>query len=256
MDRGTIVAVSYLNTVPFIYGIEHAAGLRGDLVLSPPRQCAERFFSGKADIALIPVQAAAGLDPSQIQIITPYCLGASGSVRTVVLVSNSPLEEIRRIYLDSHSLTSVRLVRILAGRLWNIAPRWEELDDYSVVDNPAPGDAFLLIGDKVFGYEGRFAYSADLADEWRRLTSLPFVFAVWVAHKGIDPQLVAKLEEALSYGLRHIPEAIEHYGHGGKPYALDYLTRNIDYLFDEQKRRALSLFREEGMKFDPRANPG
>ena len=110
--RNRIAAVSYLNTIPFIYGIEHAgAGLHAELLLSPPRGCAEALRDGKADLALIPVAAIPGI--SDLRIVTPYCIGASGPVRTVVLASADPLENVDTVYLDSHSLTSVRLVRLL-----------------------------------------------------------------------------------------------------------------------------------------------
>ena len=119
--RNRIAAVSYLNTIPFIYGIEHAgAGLHAELLLSPPRGCAEALRDGKADLALIPVAAIPGI--SDLRIVTPYCIGASGPVRTVVLASADPLENVDTVYLDSHSLTSVRLVRLLAAKLWKRLP--------------------------------------------------------------------------------------------------------------------------------------
>ncbi len=244
MVLGSVAAVSYLNTIPFIYGIEHAVDLRADLLLSPPSTCTRNFAEGRADVALVPSGSLPSLKDARI--VTPFCLGASGSVRTVVLVSDAPLDGIRRIWLDSHSLTSVRLVRILAGELWGIDPEWADLDDYAAVDDARPGDAFLLIGDKVFGYEGRFARSWDLADEWRRLTGLPFVFAVWVA-RGDRPENEQALTEALRYGLDHIPEAIARYGYT-QPYALEYLTRNIDYKLDTFKRQALALFLDKAEK--------
>lgn len=147
--RNRIAAVSYLNTIPFIYGIEHAgAGLHAELLLSPPRGCAEALRDGKADLALIPVAAIPGI--SGLRIVTPYCIGASGPVRTVVLASADPLENVDTVYLDSHSLTSVRLVRLLAAKLWKREFRWRELDDFSVLDDPNPRTGYVIIGDKVF----------------------------------------------------------------------------------------------------------
>ena len=130
MMRNRIVAVSYLNTIPFIYGIEHAGiDLYADLLLSPPRGCASLLRDGGAEIALIPVAAVPSIP--DIRIVTPFCIGASRSVRTVVLAADSPLDRLDTIYLDSHSLTSVRLVRILASKLWGIRPEWKELKDFS-----------------------------------------------------------------------------------------------------------------------------
>lgn len=254
MFRGRIAAVSYLNTVPFIYGIEHAEHLRAALLLSPPSRCATAFNTGQADIALLPSGALHTINDADI--ITPFCIGASGPVRTVTVMSRHPLNEIRRIHLDSHSMTSALLVKILCGGLWDISPEFVHMDDYNVAENPAEGDAFLLIGDKVFDYEGRFPYVHDLAVEWRRMTGLPFAFAVWVARRDVPAEYIRELEEALRFGTGHVREAIDYYGHSGKPYAYEYLTKNIDFDFDEQKHRALALYWEEGRKFVDHINPG
>ena len=255
MMRNRIVAVSYLNTIPFIYGIEHAGiDLYADLLLSPPRGCASLLRDGGAEIALIPVAAVPSIP--DIRIVTPFCIGASRSVRTVVLAADSPLDRLDTIYLDSHSLTSVRLVRILASKLWGIRPEWKELKDFSALNAPQPRTGYLIIGDKVFDHEEKFRYRYDLADEWREMTGLPFAFAAWVARSGVDDRTVERLAEALDYGVRHIPEAIACYGYGDRSYAYDYLTRNIDFVFDEQKRRATALYWQEGRKIDPPINPG
>ena len=255
MMRNRIAAVSYLNTIPFIYGIECAgADLHADLLLSPPRSCASALRNDEADIALVPV--AAVLSFPDIRVVTPFCIGASRSVRTVVLVSQEPLERIETVYLDSHSLTSVRLVRILAARHWRIAPRWRELDDFSVLDAPAPRTGYLIIGDKVFEHEAHFPYRYDLADAWREMTGLPFVFAVWVARNGVPSETTDALARSLEYGVRRIDEAIVRYGYGHKSYAHEYLTRNIDFVFDERKRRAMELYWAEGRRLDPPNLPG
>jgi len=107
MTRTRIVAVSYLNTIPYIYGITRAGGsLREGLLLCPPRLCAEALRTGEANVGLIPVAAIPEIP--DLQIITPFCIGASGPVRTVVLASDYPVEELDTIWLDSHSRTSSR----------------------------------------------------------------------------------------------------------------------------------------------------
>ncbi|MBQ7856990.1 MAG: menaquinone biosynthesis protein [Alistipes sp.] len=250
-----IAAISYLNTIPFIYGIRHEGNLVADLVIVPPSDCAKQFAEGKVDMALVPAAVVPTLKGAEI--VTDYCIGAVGAVRTVVIVSNTPIEQVRRIWLDSHSRTSVQLAGYLAQYRWKITPEWLAMDDYSVLDHPQEGDAFLLIGDKVFGYEGRFAYSYDLAQEWIAHTRLPFVFAVWVARKGTSYELYDSLQRALTFGVEHTYEAIlDSDEHREKPYAYEYLTRNIDFLFDEQKHKALKKFWDFGMKVQPKVNPG
>ena len=116
-----------------------------------------------------------------------------------------PIETVRRVFLDAHSLTSVQLAGYLLAKHWKVSPEYYTMEDYAQLDRALPGDAFLLIGDKVFDYEGRFAYSYDLAAEWKKATRLPFAFAVWIARKGVDPDLTEGLQHALTFGieLRH-----------------------------------------------------
>ena len=138
-----IAAVSYLNTIPFIYGIRHAGNLRAELLLTPPALCARNFIAGDADIALLPSAVVPGLKGADL--ISDFCIGAEEEVRTVVVVSNTPIEEVRRIWLDGHSRTSVQLAGYLAARKWHIAPEWLAMEEYAVLDTPQDGDAFLLI---------------------------------------------------------------------------------------------------------------
>ncbi len=255
MANVRITAVSYLNTLPFIYGIEQegeAAAMlrRGELMLSvaPPADGAVRAFEGQADVALIPVAAIPALRKQFLdsQIITDYCIGAAGAVESVALYADSPLQELRTVYLDGHSRTSVMLARILARELWGITPQWVEGADVEQLRLGA-GEGFVAIGDKTFGLRQRYRYTYDLATEWATLTGgLPFVFAAWV---GITPRGVAfgpVLNRALRYGVEHIPRAVAEAmpltGNCDFETALRYLTECIRFELDEPKRQALDLF--------------
>ena len=249
-----ITAVSYLNTIPFVYGLEHADNLRADLLLAPPADCAKNYIEGKADIALLP--AAVVPDLRDTNIITDYCIGAVGAVRTVTVMSDTPIERVRRIWLDPHSRTSVQLCGYLAKHKWRIAPEWLNMSDYTVTAEHKEGDAYLLIGDKVFDYEGMFRYTYDLAIEWRETTKLPFAFAVWVARKGVSYEVTDELQRALTFGVEHVWEAVaasKYMGNDGGITAYDYLTRNIDFILDEEKHRALKKFWDAGIRIVPRS---
>lgn len=249
-----IAALSYLNTTPFIYGIRHEGNFEADLLLTPPSETLVNFVEGKADIALLSTAAVPSLVGAEI--VTDYCIGASSAVRTVVVVGNTPISRVRRIWLDAHSRTSVQLAGYLAAHRWHIAPEWLHMSDYSVMEQPQEGDAFMIIGDKVFDYENRYAYSYDLAEEWIAQTSLPFAFAVWVSRKGVPYSVHDALQRALTFGVEHIYEALLDSPYAEREYAYEYLTRNIDYLFDEQKHRALKKFWDCGLKIQPKVNPG
>ena len=249
-----IAAISYLNTIPFIYGIRHEGSLCADILFAPPSQNVQHFIEGKVDLALVPAAIAPTLKDAEI--ITDYCIGAVSAVRTVVVVSNTPIKDVKRIWLDAHSRTSVQLCGYLAKHRWKIEPQWLDMSDYSVLDSAEEGDAFLLIGDKCFDHEGRFTYSYDLAEEWIAQTKLPFVFAVWVARKGLSYDVHDALERALTFGVEHTYEAILESDYATREYAYDYLTNNIDYLFDTQKHKALKKFWDFGLKIEPKVNPG
>ena len=249
-----IAAISYLNTIPFIYGIRHEGSLCADILFAPPSQNVRHFIDGKVDLALVPAAVAPTLKDAEI--ITDYCIGAVGPVRTVVVVSNTPIDKVERIWLDAHSRTSVQLCGYLAKNRWKITPEWIDMSDYSILDSAKDGDAFLLIGDKCFDYEGRFTYSYDLAEEWIAQTKLPFVFAVWVARKGLSYEVHDALERALTFGIEHTYESILESNYATCEYAYDYLTNNIDYLFDTQKHKALKKFWDFGLKIEPKVNPG
>ncbi len=289
-----ITAVSYLNTLPFIYGIEQRVALsrcsaaqtaadgtgRGAaadgegivLSLEVPAQCAAAAIDGRTDVALVPVAAIPLIpgfsirDPfftaetakfsSQAngrfvpQIITDFCIGAEGAVETVVLLSDTPLKAIRRVYLDAHSRTSVQLVRVLAREHWRIEPQWT--DDAGCVAPLLPGEARVAIGDKVFALraEHRYLLCLDLAQEWQRFTGgLPFVFAAWVACSPAGRNFAPLLNEALAYGVEHIPESITKTVHRSRdfdfPAACAYLTHAIRFDLDDRKRSAMRLFWEK-----------
>ena len=254
MTSVKIAAVSYLNTIPITHGTPRA-DIRPDaeLLVPPPSGCADAVRDGRADIALVPVAEIPALP--DIEIFGNHCIGAVGSVRTVVLLSASPVEELREIRLDAHSRTSVALARILAAERWGVDPVWTPLEDYVGV-RPEMGVGYLLIGDKVFDFESRFPQRYDLADEWRALTGLPFVFAAWVARRGTASGTLEQLEAALAYGVRHIPEAVREDGRMAHAEAVRYLTENIDFRLDAPKRKALELYWEKKRRYAARRNPG
>ena len=72
------------------------------------------------------------------------------------------------------------------------------------------------------------------------------VFAVWIARTGTDPEVLDALESALTLGVERIWEAIVEEGHEDKPFAYEYLTERLDFLFDHQKHKALEQFWEKG----------
>ena len=117
MNKIRVSAVSYTNTKPFVYGLQHSGILdRIDLSLDIPSDCAAKVISDEADLGLIPV--AALLSIPEYHIISDFCIGADGPVDSVFLFSEKPVEEIRSVSLDAQSRTSNGLARVLLKYHW------------------------------------------------------------------------------------------------------------------------------------------
>lgn len=238
-----ICAVSYLNTFSFVHGITQSGLLKDfELSLDIPSICAKKLFSGDADIALVPI--AAIYNKPEFITYTDYCIGCKGPVKTVLLLSKVPLNEITTIYLDFHSLTSVNLVKILAKELWNIQPVWQPvLPEMPCTYKDA--ESIVAIGDKTFLLKNEFPFRYDLGEEWKKLTSLPFVFACWTGKSGLPKDFISQLNAALSWGVKHSKEAIEAHSEKlciSKTAAIDYLKNDISFQFDNSKKRAMRYF--------------
>ena len=238
----SVSAVSYLNTKPFLLAIERA-GIAHlfNITLEIPSKTAERLCNNEVDLALVP----AGILPqlNNPHIVTNYCLGASGPVKTVCLYSYCPLPQIKTILLDYHSATSVRLVQILMRKYWQFYP--EFLPAQPGFESEIKGDtAGVIIGDRAIGLDAVYPFVYDFATAWQQFTNLPFVFAVWASLKPLPKHIEQALNKAFALGLTLIPEVAEQFN---TIYPLNfdiktYLQQNISYAFDAPKQEALKLF--------------
>jgi chorismate dehydratase len=242
MDKIRISAVSYLNSKPFIYGLENSSLISEiDLQLDIPSTCAQKLIDKKVDIGLIPVAVIPKL--KEHYIISDYCIGAIGKVGSVMLYSRVPLKEIRKVLLDYQSRTSVTLVKVLAEHFWKINPEWIAAEkDFE--DNIREDTAAVIIGDRTFGLEGKYDHSYDLAEEWQKFTGLPFVFACWVSNRQLPASFLNSFNAALKMGLDQKEIVIENLVSQGS-YNTDislYLNKSISYELDNEKKKALELF--------------
>ena len=235
--------VQYLNTVPLIWGMLHGEQ-RGkfELELTVPSGCADAVAGHQADVGIVPsieYQRLGG-----IRILSGMSIASKREVRSVVLLSKMPLAKVRTIALDESSRTSAALVRVLMQKFYARGVSFSPAA-------PEPGemlrraDAALLIGDPALVYAGP-AQVYDLAGEWRKFTGLPFVFALWMGHVGLDLGCQqAAFAASLEFGLAHIDDIAAEYAPklGITPAAVKiYLTRNIDYSLDEENCQGLRLF--------------
>ena len=245
-EKIRISAVNFANTYPFIYGLTET-GFDKKVILTTdhPADCAAKLVSGQVDIGLIPVAALP--DMKEYHIISDYCLGAYGKVRTVMLLSNSPFDLIKTVNLDYRSRSSINLARILAKNAWKKEFLWNNTTEHFDFINIPDNEAIVLIGDRCFEFEKKFRYKTDLAEEWYNFTGLPFAFATWTANKKLDEKFLKEFNDALGTGVRNIPAVVEKYGKTGTIRGEDlyiYLTKNMNFDLNNEKRKAIDLFLE------------
>jgi chorismate dehydratase len=245
-EKIRVSAVNFANTYPFIYGLTET-GFDKKIILTTdhPADCASKLISGQVDIGLIPVAALPNL--KEYHIITDYCLGAYGKVRTVMLLSNCPFDNIEKVNLDYRSRSSVNLARILAKNAWKKEFHWNNTTEQFDFINIPENEAIVLIGDRCFEFENKFRYKTDLAEEWYNFTGLPFAFACWTANKKLDEKFLEEFNNSIGTGVRNIPAVVEKYGKTGIIRGEDlynYLTKNMNFDLNNEKRKAINLFLE------------
>lgn len=244
MDKIRISAVKYANTYPFIYGLtESGFDKRVILETDHPADCAEKLISGRADIGLVPVAVIPML--KEHYIIGDYCIGANGKVKTVMLLSNTPINKVETIYLDYRSRSSVNLTKVLAKNSWKRDFNWVNTSEGFDFVKIKRGEAVVLIGDQCFEYENSFHFKTDLAEEWKKYSGLPFVFACWISNKKLNSEFIVDFNSALKFGVDNIDKVVDVFGNTGViagESLRSYLTENIDYVFDDRKKKGLALF--------------
>lgn len=243
-----ISAVSYINCLPFVYGIKNSGFLKNySLSLDIPSVCGQKLLSGEADIGLAPAAIIPKL--KEYYIFPDFCIGSNGPVRSVMMYSQTPLNEIKKIYLDYQSLTSVMLVQILAKNFWKIKPEW--ITAKEGYEKSIKGDsAGVIIGDRNFLLNRNFKFSFDLSEQWKLYTGLPFVFACWIANKEPIEQDAIAFYKALKFGVENKSAVLKELQKEQELQIIsEYLNKNIEYSFDNQKKTALNLFLQLSKKF-------
>lgn len=243
MEKIKVTAVSYLNTKPLLYGLfKSKIADRLDLRLDIPSVCAARLKAGDAQMGLVPVAIIPELENARI--ISDFCIGASGSVKTVSIYSHVPIAEVEKVYLDYHSRTSVELTKILLREYWQLNPELvPAAADYE--KNIQGKNAGLIIGDRAISMAADFPYAYDLAEAWEAHTGLPFVFAAWVSTVPLPDEFLEAFNEGLKAGIEAIPELIYLLPAPGDFDLVKYYTEYISYELDTPKMQALRLFLEK-----------
>jgi chorismate dehydratase len=250
-----IAASTYLNSAPLVYSfgsgrLKNSYSFIGD---AAPSRCSAMLETRECEIALIPVIEYQRIP--NLRIIPEIAVASKYRVRSVLLAARRPLEEVRTVALDTSSRTSQTLVKILFSRRYGRLPEFiQRTPDASQLcrNMLESSDAALVIGDPAM----RLGASAlefglriyDLADEWRAMTGLPFVFAVWAVREDVlelAPDIVTDLIAAKVEGIEFIENIASRYATEiGLPQQdlLSYLRDNVNYDLDAENLAGLRQY--------------
>lgn len=272
MAKLRISIVEFLNTAPLVWGFTDGPLVgKYDLSFAVPSQCAEALRRGDVDVAIIPAIEYQRMD--DLVVLPRMAVAAKGEVRSILVVSKRPIERVKRVALDTSSRSSAALVRLLARGCWNIQPEFVDAapDPSAMLQN---ADAALVIGDPALrislkmdalanrapsgeqccqgdpddlpvpGFETIFVY--DVAYQWREMTGLPCVLAIWAGRPDkMTDEVLADFQASKQYGLSRLREISE--GASIKldlpPRALErYLTENIHFDLDAENLSGLARY--------------
>lgn len=229
--------------MPFKWALKRSPILnKVDLQEDIPSICAQKLKYKQVDLALIPVALLAELDTYFIE--TDYCIGANGKVDSVKLYSNVPLHDIKTVTLDYQSKSSITLTKVLVKFFWKLDVQFLEAKP-GFETNIHGTNAAVVIGDRTFNLNGTFVHEFDLAEEWKKFTGLPFVFAAWVSTEKLPADFIKEFNAVLKYGIDNTLEAVEsdyNLKNLSKEKTIEYLTERINYNLDADKLKALDLF--------------
>lgn len=261
-----IAAIDFANPAPLMWDFEHSP-LQDELLRryailgSTPAECAERLQAGTADIGLVPVAAYGSMPRAAI---IPRCAVASlDHVQSILLVlrQNGGIGAVKRVALDTASLTSAAYTRIFFRKLWKSSPEFmPHAPDLEAMLRVA--DAALLIGDPALlalkDREARQTRSGeqleylDLAHEWRAWTGTPWISAFWAVREeafsretATKEQVVEDFERSRDHGLAHIDDLAKEWSARIALSAAtlkSYFRDNIYYFLDDACLEGLELF--------------
>ena len=247
-----ISAISFLNTAPLMWDFEHGeTGRDFAIEYTLPSACAAALAANQADIGIIPAFTYAEI-PGLV-ILPNIAIAAKDFVRSILLVSKKPIEQIATVATDTSSRTSVALLQVLFAKFFGgprqLTPHAPQLDLML-----RSHDAALLIGDAALEIAvGKEYFVYDLAHMWHERTGQPFVFAFWAVRLDSldgaprDLDLVKVFQQSRDHGLepanlRVIAQQWSSKLKLSEADILTYLTENVHYYLDRPNHAGLQLF--------------
>jgi chorismate dehydratase len=258
MPRLRISAISFLNSAPLMWDFERGAHPGDfDIDYTVPSGCAEALRAGAADIGIIPAISYQSIP--DLLVIPDVAIASKGPVRSILLVGKVPLSEIRSVAVDTSSRTSVALLQILFRKYWRPGLETRHASSLPEFVPMTPDltpmlavcDAALLIGDPALTVDRSRYHVVDLAEEWKRHTGKPFVFAFWAVRRQpieghpLRSELGRIFQQSRDHGLANVDALAREWAPRVGISEVDvksYLCSSINYSFDQACFDGVHLF--------------
>ena len=249
--------IAFLNVLPLTYALAHGAAQGLDILRATPAQLNGRLEARNLDVSGVSsITYARHAD--DLLILPDVCIASDGDVRSVLLVSRVPAENIgaRRVLLSDKSASSHALLKIILRRAYDAAPQYETRA--LTPEDPVPEGAAgaLFIGDdalELYHHPPDGIYIYDLAREWKQMTGARMVFGIWAAARTFAAAHPAELEmvhgriaaafegwDAVKDAA--ITEVLAHDGRFTRAQLTEYLGSAVVWQLDEATLAGLRLF--------------
>lgn len=228
-------SVKYLNAAPLTRGIG------GEVIFDTPARLAQMLQRDELDAALVSITEV--LFHDRYDILDGVAIASLGEVYSVILAHKKPLKQVKEVFCDTASLTSVNLLKVLLAER-GLNPKFTPLENYGVAWEK---DFVLLIGDPAIDFQrARHPHEIfDLGTAWTEMTRLPFVYAVWALRRGVENKALRReLREAKKFGVESLDYLIEMREEYDEDFRRDYFEWHINFNLTEDAKRGVAKFCE------------
>jgi chorismate dehydratase len=236
-----IGCVKYLNARPLIHG------WKGVVDFDHPAALCRKLERGDLDVAL--VSSLEFLRRPIYQIIDGVSISSRGKVYSVIVAHGGEFARVEQIELDPASETSVALLQcLLANR--GLSPRLVRNVDFQCL-RPAGlqlADACLLIGDQAIRFRQQHPDHQlwDLGEEWKNVTHLPFVFALWLIRPEVSDaeDIAGTLRQLRDRNLQNLDDLVSSQTQVSPQFCRKYYREHLFFDFGEREKAALREFHQ------------
>ena len=229
-----IGCVKYLNARPLIHGWS------GHVVLDHPSALCAQLARGELDVAL--VSSFEFLRNPIYRISEGISISSDGPVYSVVVAHRGKISDVKEIELDPAAETSGNLLRCLLGEM--------KLQARLVARSTSSSESGrLLIGDQAIRFRqehGDEFQFWDLGENWKRLTHLPFVYALWLVRpEVVDAKTIADGLRALrDSNLANLDSLIAREKEFDPAFCDRYYREHLRFSFGEPEKDGLRAFHQ------------